>query len=143
MTSPSNVKQVQQLKGCLVDLYCFLSYASNNVSHFFVSLKKKEKFEWTSKCKEEFFNLKVFLESSPNLTCPIVGSPLYLYLSIIDQKMNYVIVQEINKVDHPVYYISKLFKDVEAQYQNIMRLALEFLITARNSNPSFKGIMQW
>lgn len=60
--------------------YHFLSYAGDKVFCFFAMLKKNERLKWTSKCKEALSNLNVFLASPPILTCPIVGSPLSLFI---------------------------------------------------------------
>lgn len=78
---PFNVKQVQQLTWRLTTISRFLFYSGDKVFHFFVTLKKKENFEWTRKWEGSFLNLKAFPESPPILTCPIVCTPLYPYVS--------------------------------------------------------------
>lgn len=44
MSSPTNVKEVQQLIGCLTALFCFLSYVRDMAFLLFAALKKKERF---------------------------------------------------------------------------------------------------
>jgi len=45
-----------------------LSCAGDKAFAFFASIKKKEKFEWTSECEEAFTNVKEFLSSPPIYT---------------------------------------------------------------------------
>jgi len=76
MRSPCSIKEVQQLTGRLVALSRFLSCAGNKAFAFFASIKKKEKFEWTSECEEAFTNIKEFLSSPPVLHHPSPGATL-------------------------------------------------------------------
>ena len=55
----------------------------------------------------------------------------FLYLSVIDQAMSSVLVQETGKAHRPVYIVSKEFKGAETRYQKIERLALEAVINVR------------
>lgn len=61
MRSPSNVKQIQQLTRRLAVLSHFISCAGDKAFHFFTTLNKNERFEWTNECEQEFLRLKVFL----------------------------------------------------------------------------------
>lgn len=54
MISPTNVKEVQELTTFLTALFRFLSCAAYMAFHFFIVMKKKERFEWTSECEEVF-----------------------------------------------------------------------------------------
>ena len=65
MRSPCSIKEVQQLTGRLAALSIFLSCAGDKAFTFFASIKKKEKFEWTSACEEAFTKIKEFLSSPP------------------------------------------------------------------------------
>lgn len=76
--------EVQQLIVHLAALAYFLSYTGDKAFHFFATLKIKEKLNRTRECEENFANLKAFMESSPNLTHPIPGFLLYLYMCVID-----------------------------------------------------------
>lgn len=65
--------------------------------------------------------------------------PLYLYLYVTDQSMSLVSVKEKNQVEQPIYFVSKVFKDVKARYQKIERLALEVVIAAWKLKTYFQG----
>lgn len=50
------------------------------------------------------------------LTRQITDLPLNIYLSVTNQAMSFVLLQEINKVERPVYFMSKVFKGIEVRY---------------------------
>ena len=82
-------------------------------------MKKKEIFECTTKCEYVFTKVKAFLTSPLVLTCPREWFPLLLYLSVMNQEMSSVFVQEIDKAERLVYFISKVFKGVGIRYYMI------------------------
>jgi hypothetical protein len=82
MRSPTTVKEVQQLTGRITALSRFLSCAGEKSFHFFATLKKGEKFTWTTQCEEAFQRLKEFLATPPILTRPQPKIPLLLYLAV-------------------------------------------------------------
>jgi hypothetical protein len=54
MRSPTSVKEVQQLTGRIAALSRFLSCAGEKAFHFFSTLRKSERFVWSTQCKEAF-----------------------------------------------------------------------------------------
>lgn len=52
MRSPTNVKEVQQLTGCLATLFRSSRVWTIRLSVSFSTLTKKEKFKWTIECEE-------------------------------------------------------------------------------------------
>lgn len=59
--SPTIVKEVWQLTGRLATLSRCISFVEDKVFHFFVTLKKKVKFEWASEFEDAFVESKTFL----------------------------------------------------------------------------------
>jgi len=110
MRSPSNIKEVQQLTGRLAALSRFLSCACDKAFSFFASIKKKEKFEWTTECENAFQQLKSFLSSPPILHRPSKNAILFLYLAISDYAMSTVLVEESNTRGKQIYFVSRVFK---------------------------------
>jgi len=94
MIIPCNIKEVQQLTGRLAALSRFLSCAGDKAFSFFVSIKKKENFEWTHECEEAFWNIKTFMSSPPILHRQTQGAVLFLYLSISDNAMSSVLAED-------------------------------------------------
>lgn len=106
-------------------------------------MKKNERFKWTGKCVHALSKMKAFLVSLPILTCPTISSPLYLYLYITYQMLISILVHEADKVNQPVYFVSKVFKGAEDCYQKIKRLTLVAVVTARKLSSYFKGTRYW
>lgn len=117
MRNPTNVNEVQHLTGRLASLFCFLSSVYDKTFLFFVALKKNKIFEWTTQCDEAFTKIKNFLTLPIVLTHPREESSLLLYLLVINQVMSSIFVQEIDSVEKHVYFISKVFRGVNACYQ--------------------------
>lgn len=79
MSSPTSKKGVQRLNGILIALNSFISKFAQHVLPFYLLLKKKTDFEWTTSCDEAFRSLKKTLATSMVLTIPSLGEVLYLY----------------------------------------------------------------
>lgn len=139
MRSPTNVKEVQYLTGRLAALYCFVSCVRDQDFLFFSTIKKKEKFKWTSKCDEAFQRVKYFLMSPLILTRLREGSPLHLYLSITNLAISSLLVQETDKAERSTSFLSKVFRGNEAWYKNIEKLALAIIVMERNLFSYFQG----
>ena len=80
LTPPKIVKEVQSLNGKVVALNKFVSRATDKCLPFFRILKNS--FEWTTKCQQEFEDLKRYLSSLPLLSPSKPGEELFLYLAI-------------------------------------------------------------
>ncbi|XP_016168073.1 uncharacterized protein LOC107610542 [Arachis ipaensis] len=72
MTSPKTIKEVQQLAGRVAALSRFLPSASSRSYHFFQTITKNKKFQWTEECEKAFAELKTILSSPPVLQRPEV-----------------------------------------------------------------------
>jgi hypothetical protein len=116
MRSPTSVKEVQQLTGRIAALSRILSCAGEKAFHFFSTLRKSERFVWSTQCEEAFQKLKTFLASPPILTRPEKGNTLYLYLAVSDKALSSALVQEIKGEEKPIYFVSRTFKGAEAKY---------------------------
>ena len=76
--------------------------------------------------------------SKPLLLLKLVeGEPLYLYLAVTKYAILGFLVREENKVQWPVYYISKQLVEEETRYPEMEKLALAFVITMRKLRPYF------
>jgi Reverse transcriptase (RNA-dependent DNA polymerase). len=69
MKSPTRLKEVQKLAGCMVALSRFVARMGERGQPFFALLKKQDKFVWTQEAEEAFVTLKRYL-----------SNPLYLLL---------------------------------------------------------------
>lgn len=57
--------------------------------------------------------------------------------------INAILVQDEDKIQHPVYYISKKLLDLETRYPNIEKLALALVVASRKLRPYSTLILFW
>ncbi|GAU44771.1 hypothetical protein TSUD_138830 [Trifolium subterraneum] len=112
MRSPTSVKEVQQLTGRIAALSRFLSCSGEKACHFFATLRKNERFTWSPECEEAFQKLKA---------------------------LSSALVQEVEGEENPVYFMSRTLRGVETRYQEIERLCLAVVITARKLRQYFQS----
>nr|KYP41385.1 Retrovirus-related Pol polyprotein from transposon 297 family [Cajanus cajan] len=139
MRSPSTVKEVQQLTGRMASLSRFLSRSADKVLPLFQCLKKNDRFAWTTKCEEAFTELKRSLASPPILTKPLLNLPLLVYILASDRAVSFVLVQEREGSQAPIYFVSRVLQGAETRYQKIEKLALAILVTARKLRHYFQS----
>ena len=75
--------------------------------------------------------LKDYLGSPPLLTVPGMGDELILYLLVSPIAVSVILIQEEDKVQKLVYYVSKVLIGAETRYLKIEKLAYALLIGTR------------
>lgn len=70
----------------------FMSKATDKCLPFFKIIKKAFGFKWTPKCEEAFVLLKEYLSQPPFLSKPCQGEDLYLYVAILNDVINAVLI---------------------------------------------------
>ena len=73
----------------------------------------------------------------PLLAKPVEGKPLFLYLAVSEYAISGALIREEEKVQWPVYYISKRLIDAENRYSEMEKLALALVIASRKLRPFF------
>ena len=119
MSSSRNIHEVWQLIGRITALNRFVSKSADKGLLFFKILRKNKAFEWTDESEMAFQQLKEYLGSSPLLTIPNVGEELILYLFISSFEVSAVLILKENKIQKPVYYVSKILIGAEIRYLKI------------------------
>ena len=59
--SPTKVKDVYRLMGCIAYLNQFIAHATDRSLLFLKALKKGAYFAWTDECEQSFQELKIYL----------------------------------------------------------------------------------
>ncbi|RDX84455.1 Retrovirus-related Pol polyprotein from transposon 17.6, partial [Mucuna pruriens] len=95
------------------------------------TLKKERNFAWTLECEEAFLRLKAMLATPPILVRPELGQPLYLYISVTEAAISSVLIQEKEREQYLVYFISKTLQGPEKRYQKFEREALALVVASR------------
>ena len=62
---------------------------------------------------------------------------LYLYLAISKKVVNVILVRKEEKVQWPVYYVSKRLLDAETRYPELEKLVLALMVTSKKLRPYF------
>ncbi|XP_074374316.1 uncharacterized protein LOC141714714 [Apium graveolens] len=76
-------------------------------------LKGSKNFEWGPECQREFEEVKEYLTKAPLLMRPDPKETLQLYLAVSDRTLGMVLVKNYEGNQHPVFYVSHVFKDIE------------------------------
>ncbi|XP_019163604.1 PREDICTED: uncharacterized protein LOC109159946 [Ipomoea nil] len=139
MQPPTTVKDLQRLTGRLAALSRFLSKSADKTVPFFEAMKKKEGFAWTTECQQSFEELKQYLSTPPVLSTPQEGEPLLLYLAASAKAVSSVLVREEDRVQHPVYYVSRSLKAAETRYTTLEKIVYALVVTVRKLAPYFQA----
>ena len=75
--------------------------------------------------------MKEHLGKPPLLSKLIAGEKLFLYLVVSENAVSSVLVREDNKVQHPVYYVSKRLLDAKLRYPDMEKLTFALVISTR------------
>jgi hypothetical protein len=94
MKSPTCIKDVQKLTGCMAALNRFISKLGERGLPFFKLLKHQEKFVWTPEADQDLAQLTDFLSKPPVLTAPRKNEQLLLYLAATTHVVNIAIIIE-------------------------------------------------
>ena len=73
------------------------------------------------------------------LSKPKDGESLFLYLAVSSHALSAALVREEDKVQWPVYYISKRLAGAELNYSKIEKLVYALLITSKNLRQYFQS----
>ncbi|XP_057452245.1 uncharacterized protein LOC130744069 [Lotus japonicus] len=139
MQSPTSVKDVQKLTGRIAALSRFLPCSGSKAAPFFHCLRKNKVFQWTEECEQAFQNLKEHLSKPPILSKPIPGIPLSVFISISDNVVSSVLLQECKDETRIIYFVSHALQGAEVRYQKIEKAALALIISAQKLRPYFQG----
>ncbi|XP_058741315.1 uncharacterized protein LOC131613683 [Vicia villosa] len=84
----------------------------------FKLLRKGQECKWTEECQKAFEDIKEYLLELPNLSPQVEGRPLIMYLTVLENSMGCVLVQqdESGRKEYAIYYLSKKYTDYETRY---------------------------
>ena len=111
---PSNLKEVQVLTGMLAIL----------------NLKEE--------CEGAFQDLKEYLVRAPMLTAPELEKDLFMYLSVSKHAVSAMLLRD-QRVQQPIYYVSKTLFDTETRYLPLEKLVLALVHATRKLHHYFQA----
>ena len=112
MATPTYLKQVQKLVGCVTTLSRFISRLGETALLLYRLLCRTDHFVWTDTATAGLEEIKALLAINPILAAPNIGAPMLLYISATHQVVSAVLVLERDEEGHKfplqklVYYVS-------------------------------------
>ena len=131
MSVPTNPKEVKQFLG-LVGYYRKFIPRFSDISRVLTKLTRKDvEFKWTQQCQDCFHMLKDCLVQAPILRYP---DPKYDYVLYTDAS-NYayagVLTQTVDGTDHPVAYVSGLFRGSQCRWAAMTKEAYAIYMSVK------------
>ena len=131
MPAPKNPKEVKQFLG-LVGYYRKFVPRFADISRVLTHLTKKDvEFKWTPECKNCFQILKEFLQQAPILRYPDPQANYTLYTDASKYAYAGVLTQHYNGTDHPITYVSGLFRGSQLNWATLTKEAYAIYMSVK------------
>ena len=131
MPAPKNPKEVKQFLG-LVGYYRKFVPRFADISRVLTHLMKKDvEFKWTPECKNCFQILKEFLQHAPILRYPDPQASYTLYTDASKYAYAGVLTQHNNGTDHPITYVSRLFRGSQLNWETLTKEAYAIYMSVK------------
>ena len=131
MPAPKNPKEVKQFLG-LVGYYRKFVPRFADISRVLTHLTKKDiEFKWTPECEKCFQILKEFLQQAPILRYPDPQASYTLYPDASKYTYAGILTQHNDRVDHPITYISGLFRGSQLHWATLTKEAYAIYMSVK------------
>ena len=131
MPAPKNPKEVKQFLG-LVGYYRKFVPRFADISRVLTHLTKKDvEFKWTPECQKCFQILKEFLQQAPILRYPDPQASYTLYTDASKYAYAGVLTQHNNGTDHPITYVSRLFRGSQLNWATLTKEAYAIYMSVK------------
>ena len=131
MPAPKNPKEVKQFPG-LVGYYQKFIPRFADISRVLTQLTKKDiEFKWTPECKNSFQILKDFLQQACILRHPNPQASYTLYTDVLKYVYAGVLTQHNNGIDHPITYVSGLFRGSQLNWATLTKEAYAIYMSTK------------
>ena len=131
MPIPKNAKQVKQFLG-LVGYYRKFIPRFADISRILTKLTHKDQeFKWTPECDKCFHMLKDYLQEAPILRYPDPAASYTLYTDTSKYAYAGVLTQRQDDTDHPVAYVSELFRGSQLNWAALTKEAYAIYMSVK------------
>ena len=131
MPIPKNAKQVKQFLG-LVGYYRKFVPRFADISRILTKLTRKDQeFKWTLECDKCFHMLKDYLQEAPILRYPDPAASYTLYTDASKYAYAGVLTQRQDDTDHPVAYVSGLFRGSQLNWAALTKEAYAIYMSVK------------
>ena len=144
MATPTDLKQIQKLTGCVAALRRFISRLGEKVLPLYHLLRRTELFEWTDAATTGLEEIKAILATNTILAAPNIGEPMLLYIAATHQVVSAVLVIEREAAGHkfplqkPVYYVSTILTPCKSRYPHYQNIAYAVFMASRKLRHYFQ-----
>ena len=131
MPRPKNQKEVKQFLGLVgycrkfVPRFADISRILNKLT------RKNEEFKWTPECEKCFNMLKDYLQETPILRYPDPEARYVLYTDASKYAYAGVLKQTVDETDHPVAYVSRLFRGSQLNWAALTKEAYAIYMSVK------------
>ena len=131
MPAPKTPKEVKQFLG-LVGYYRKFVPRFADISRVLTHLTKKDvEFQWTAECENCFQILKGSLQEAPILRYPDPEASYTLYTDASKYAYAGVLTQNIDGTDHPITYVSGLFRGSQLNWATLTKEAYAIYMSVK------------
>ena len=131
MPAPKNPKEVKQFLGLVGYYRKFVPWFAD-ISRVLTHLIKKDvEFKWTPECENCFQILKDFLQKAPILKYPDPQANYTLYMDALKYMYAGVLTQHSNGTDHPITYVSGLFRGSQLNWATLTKEAYAIYMSVK------------
>ena len=138
--SPSTtLKELRSFVGKVSYLRRFIPSLIEILKPLMEQTKKEVTFVWSDQCQREFKKIQMILADPHTMVAPMTRKPLMLYIANTEQSLGALLAQEQERVEKPVYYISRLMKVPELRYSIVEKVCLSLAFAVTKFNHYFLG----
>ena len=117
----------------------FISRSADRCKPFFQLLHKWKGFKWIEECSSAFQQLKEYL-LWPSIMSKLEGDDVsFAYIAIASHMVSLVLERVDDRVQRPVYYVSKSLHEVEIRYLSLERAILAVVHATRKLSHYFQA----
>ena len=117
----------------------FISRSADRCKPFFQLLHKWKGFKWIEECSSAFQQLKEYL-LWPSIMSKLEGDDVsFAYIAIASHMVSLVLERVDDRVQRPVYYVSKSLYEVEIRYLSLERAILAVVHATRKLSHYFQA----
>ncbi|XP_028123313.1 uncharacterized protein LOC114320358 [Camellia sinensis] len=131
MPPPHSQEELKKFLGKVSYIRRFIPALAEISAPFGSLLKGDAKFEWNQEHQKVFERIKAALTSPQTMIAPQPRVPLMLYLTSTPKSIWALLVQDVDGVERPVYYISRKIRGAEVRYTPVERHCLALVFTAQ------------
>nr|GEU44550.1 reverse transcriptase domain-containing protein [Tanacetum cinerariifolium] len=126
----NKLAETWRLNEKLASLNRFLAKSAEKSLPFFKTLKKYTKesdFQWTTKAKAAFKQMKNLIAELSTLTAPMEKEELIMYLTAAKEAVSTVLMTEREAKQMPIYFVSRALQDPKINYTPVETLVLDLV----------------